>query len=249
MYRGVYLVGPVEPSLTRAMAAVLVSGKGALLSHYPAAVLWGLRPAPAHAIHVVVAGRRVDGPKGVQVHKIKTLHPRDARSRHGIPTTSPARTLLDLATQVPQRELDRAVNQARVTKLVSDTSLNEQFSRYPLHRGTAALRRALQHTPAFTRSEGERRLLRLVKKARLPIPVSNTRVEGYEADHYWPEHKLIVEVDGYDVHSTRATFESDRRRDADLQSTGYRVLRVTWLQLSEEPEAVIATLSAALACS
>jgi very-short-patch-repair endonuclease/predicted transcriptional regulator of viral defense system len=247
LHRGIYLVGAVEPPLARAIAAVLALGDSALLSHYPAAVLWGLRPPPAREMHVTVIARNVSGPKGIQVHKMEVLHPSDARSRHGIPTTSPARTLLDLATQAPQRDLDRAVNQARVTKLVSDTSLNEQFIRYPHHRGTAALRRALQLEPAFTRSKGERLLLALVRKARLPNPVTNTELHGYEADHHWRDHKLIVEVDGYDVHSTRAAFEADRRRDAELQARGYRVLRVTWRQLTEEPEAVLANLSAALA--
>jgi very-short-patch-repair endonuclease len=248
VHHRIYLVGSVEPPLARPMAAVLALGEGALLSHCPAAVLWGLRPPPARAMHVTVA-RSVRGPKGIHVHTVRALHPSDARSRHGIATTSPARTLLDLATQAPQRDLDRAVNQARVTKLVSDTSFNEQFSRYPHHRGKAALKMALQLEPAFTRSKGERLFLALVRKARLPSPVTNTELHGYEVDHLWREQRLVVEVDSYDVHTTRATFEADRRRDAELQSLGYRVIRVTWRQLTEEPEAVIANLSAALAIS
>jgi len=249
VHRGVYLVGGIDPPLARPMAAVLCVGQGALLSHHPAAVHWDLRSAPARDIHVTVVARDARQPAGVHVHRVKHLHPSDASSRHAIPVTSPARTLLDLATQVPQKELDRAVNQARVTNLVSNTSLNEQFSRYPNHRGRSALERALQLEPAFTRSKAERLLLALVKKARLPNPITNTQLHGYEIDHLWPDHKLIVEVDGYDIHSTRAAFESDRRRDAHLQSRGYRVLRVTWRQLTEEPEAVVANLSAALALS
>jgi very-short-patch-repair endonuclease/predicted transcriptional regulator of viral defense system len=249
IHTGVYLVGAVESPLARSMAAVLALGDGALLSHYSAAALWGLRRSPAQRMDVLVVARNAVGPKAVQVHKIGALHPSDARSRHGIPTTSPARTLLDLATQAPQRDLDRAVNEARVTKLVSDTSLNEQFSRYPHHRGRAALKRALQLEPAFTRSKGERLLLALVRKARLPNPVTNTELHGYEVDHLWREQRLIVEVDGWDGHSTRAAFEADRRRDADVQARGYRVIRITWRQLTEEPEAVVANLSAALALS
>jgi very-short-patch-repair endonuclease len=232
--------------MARPMAAVLALGDGALLSHHPAAVLWGLRPSPARVMHVTVS-RCVRGPNGIQVHTVRALHPADARSRHGIPTTSPARTLLDLATQATQRDLDRAVNEARVTKLVSDASFNEQFSRYPHHRGTAALKRALKEEPAFTRSESELRFLRLVRKARLPVLVTNTHVLGYEVDHFWPDHKLILEVDGYAFHSTRAAFERDRRRDAELQAHGYLVIRTTWHQLTKEPETLIATLSAALA--
>jgi very-short-patch-repair endonuclease len=175
------------------------------------------------------------------------LHPRDATRHHGIPVTSPARTLLDLATQLPQRDLDRATEQAQVHRLVSDHSLNEQFRRYPRHRGTAALRRAVRTDPRLTRSEAERRLLELIRAARLPAPETNTNVEGYEVDLLWREERLIVEVDGYAFHSSRRSFERDRRRDRELQAAGYRVLRLTWRELTDEPEAVIATLAAALA--
>ena len=233
--------------MARAMAAVLSIGEGALLSHYPAAVLWGLRPPPARAIHVTVSGRNALGPKSVHLHRIKHLHPGDARSRHRIPTTSPARTLLDLAAHAPQRDLDRAVNEARVTKLVSDTSLNEQFSRYPHHRGKAALRQALRIEPAFTRREAERRLLELIRQARLPPPQTNQHVNGYEVDFLWRDQRLIVEVDSYAFHSSRAAFERDRLRDAYLQAAGYRILRITWRQIADETAELIAILSRATA--
>ena len=247
LHRGIYLVGAVEPPLARAIAAVFALGNSALLSHFPAAVLWGLRPPPAREMHVTVIARNVCGPKAVQVHKIRSLHPGDARSRHGIPTTSPARTLLDLATQTPQRDLDRAVNEARVTKLASDTSLNEQFSRYPRHRGREALRTALQHEPAFTRREAERRLLELIRAARLPEPQTNAHVNGYEVDMLWPDQRLIVEVDSYTFHSSRAAFERDRRRDARHQAAGYRILRVTWRQIAHETTELVAILARATA--
>jgi predicted transcriptional regulator of viral defense system len=104
VHRGVYLVGAVDPPLARPMAAVLCVGEGALLSHYPAAVLWGMRPAPARDIHVTVVARDARQPAEVHLHRVKHLHPSDARRRDGIPTTSPARTLLDLATQATHRE-------------------------------------------------------------------------------------------------------------------------------------------------
>ena len=229
------------------MAAVLALGNGALLSHHPAAVLWGLRSAPAREMQITVVTRDTRGPESVHVHRVSRLHPSDARSRHGIPTTSPARTLLDLATQTPQRDLDRAVNEARVTKLASDTSLNEQFSRYPRHRGKAALKRALQHEPAFTRREAERRLLELIRAARLPEPRTNAHVNGYEVDMLWPDQRLIVEVDSYTFHSSRAAFERDRRRDARHQAAGYRILRVTWRQIAHETTELVAILARATA--
>jgi predicted transcriptional regulator of viral defense system len=152
-HRGVYLVGPVEPPLARAMAAVLAVGDGALLSHYPAAVLWGMCPAPAGELHVTLAARNALGPAGVTVHRVNHLHLTDSARHQGIPVTSPARTLLDLAAAEAPRVLGRATNEARVLSLVTDHSLDEQLARYPTHRGVAAMRRATQTEPQLTRSE------------------------------------------------------------------------------------------------
>ncbi len=243
---GVYLVGPLETPHSAAMAGVLAYGPGALLSHYPAAVLWDLRPPPAHEIHVTVVASGVKSRDGIRAHRTAHLHAADATRRHGIPVTSPARTLLDIAATEPTSILDRAANEARVLRLVSDLSLDEQFARYPHHRGVTALRQATQAEPRLTRSEAERRLLELIRAARLPEPLTNARVAGYEVDFLWPDHRLVVEVDGYAFHSTRRSFERDRRRDAELTNHGYRVIRLTWRQITAEPEAVIAQLAPSL---
>jgi len=247
MHRGVYRVGPLETPLTRAMAAVLAYGKGALLSHYPAAVLWGLAPGPAATMHVSVAGRDARGRDGVRAHMVGRLDVSDAARHRGVPVTSPARTLLDLAGELGDNELSRATDEARIHRLVTDHSLNGQFTRYPHHRGTAALRKAIRAEPALTRSEAERRLLELVRAARLPEPRTNTRVGRHEVDFLWPAPELVVEVDGYAFHSSRSAFERDRRRDAELALRGFRVLRFTWRQIAGEPQAVVATLAVALA--
>ena len=246
MFRGVYLVGPLEAPHSRAMAATLAGGAGAVLSHYPAAVLWGLCPPREGPIDVTVPGRKTRSRPGIRVHR-SHLHPTDATRTHGIPVTSPARTLLDLATTVSQRDLARATEEAQVQRRVSTHSLNEQFSRYPTHRGTAALRKAIQAEPRLTRSEAERRMLELIRSARLPEPGVNVKVGGWEVDLVWPNQRLIVEVDGYAFHSSRRSFERDRGRDATLAGAGWRVVRFTWRQIVEEPEVVIARLSAALA--
>jgi predicted transcriptional regulator of viral defense system len=138
LHRGVYLVGPLEVPLSRPMAATLAVGPGALLSHHSAAVLWGLRQIRNGRMHVTVLARDVRS-DAINVHRIARLHPQDATRNHGIPVTSPARTLLDLAATLPQRDLDRATEEAQVQRRVGTHSLNEQFTRYPTHRGTAAL--------------------------------------------------------------------------------------------------------------
>lgn len=99
----------------------------------------------------------------------------------------------------------------------------------------------------MTRSEAERRLLALIRSAGLPMPRTNVKVAGHEVDLHWPAHNLVVEFDGWTYHSTRAAFERDRRRDADLQLAGQRVMRVTHRQLCGEPIPLIARCAAALA--
>jgi very-short-patch-repair endonuclease len=100
--------------------------------------------------------------------------------------------------------------------------------------------------PEFTRSEGEARLKRLCRAARLPAPRMNARVAGWEVDAFWPAQRLVVEVDGYKYHRTRRRFENDRRKDAALTTAGYRVVRIRWKRLRHEPLAVSAQLGALL---
>jgi predicted transcriptional regulator of viral defense system len=126
LYRGVFLVGPLETQQSRAIAAVLAA-PGSVLSHYPAAVLRALRPPREGPMHVTLPHGSHRRP-GLIVHRAD-LHPQDITRVHGIPVTSAARTLLDLAATEPTGELDRALNEARIARLVSDPSLNEQFSR------------------------------------------------------------------------------------------------------------------------
>src|SRR3954464_6866302 len=130
MHRGVYLVGLLEAAYSPLMAATLAAGPGALLSHYAAAVLWALVAARDGPIDVTVPGRKARNRPDVRVHRA-ALHPADATRHHGIPVTSPARTLLDLATEVTQRELDRAVEEAHIHRRVNTHSLDEQSRRSP----------------------------------------------------------------------------------------------------------------------
>mgnify|MGYP001018653413 FL=1 len=117
--------------------------------------------------------------------------------------------------------------------------------------GTRRLRELLDRLdgPRLTRSEAEARLLALLRRSRLPLPSTNVRVGRYEVDMLWSSHRLAVEVDGFAFHGTRAAFERDRVRDADLQALGLRVIRVTWRQIVEEPEATVARLAGMLAAS
>lgn len=229
-----------------ALAAVLACGGGAILSHLSAAVFWGLVVATSTPIHVLRAGSHRRGPAGVCLHRAVRIEPSEVRDLRGVPITSPARTLLDLAaTLVDEGVLERAIDAARARRLVTAGELTRvSRGRRP---GVARMRAALADGPTFVRSEAERRLLAVIRAAGLPRPRTNVRVAGFEVDAHWSAARLVVEVDGYAFHSGREAFERDRLRDQRLQAAGCVVLRFTWRQLTERPEAVAATLGAALA--
>jgi very-short-patch-repair endonuclease len=219
-----------------------------LVSHRSAAALWGFAQAGEAYPQVTVVGRGCRSRHEIRVHRVKQLGSRDRRLLRGIPITAAARTLVDFAGEATPDELERAMAEAYARKLVTEGELRAAADRAPKHAGTAALRAQLRREagPRFTRREGERRMLKLLRDARIPQPLTNTRVAGFETDFFWPDHKLIVEFDSYQFHGHRAAFERDRKRDAAHVLAGYRVLRVTWRQLTEEPLAVVATIARAL---
>ena len=162
--------------------------------------------------------------------------------------TAPARTILDLAAVVTPRELERAVAEADTRRLVPRNQLLSLLARVGARPGVGALRALLDadRGPSLTRSEAEERLLALIRAAELPAPELNVRVGPHEVDFLWRGQKVIVEVDGFRFHSSRAAFERDRKRDADLAARGFRVVRVTWRQIVDRPEAVIARIAVVL---
>jgi len=247
IHRAIYVVGPVEAPHARAMAALLAVGPHAVLSHHTAAAHYALVSEPT-AIDVSTTARGARPRQGVHVHHTSRLPHGDVRLYHRLPLTSPERTLVDLAATLSGNALQRLVEEAQVRRLVTRATLTAAVARHRDRPGVRALRAALSdHAPSLTRSEAERRLLELVRAAGLPAPRTNVRIGPYEVDFFWPDHRLVVEVDGYAFHSGRAAFERDRIRDADLQNRGLRVLRVTWHQLATAVPAVVARLATALA--
>ena len=235
-HRGVYLVGVIKDGWTDAMAAALACGPGAAVSHHAAAALWGFRPAWHGPIDVTTT-RQLRHRRGIRVHRTRCP---ETTSRNGVPTTTPARTLLDLAADLDPSALARAIEEARLLRLTSPAELTSLNARSSGHHGARAFKRAVNqgHEPSLTRSEAERRFLDLVRAARLPAPEANVRIAGYEVDFLWREQRLVVEVDGFAYHSSREAFERDRRKDADLQAAGLRVVRVTYRQIAHEREAL-----------
>ncbi len=244
LHRGVFLLGPLIGPWTKEMAAVLACGEIAVLSHRSAAALWRIRRAWLGPPEVTVCEGGSRGRPGLRVYRTTRLDPRETRRRDGVPVTSPARTLLDLASVLPEPDVARAVEEAQVLRLVTPRELAHIAGRG--RPGSAALRAVLnlQHEPSLTRSEAEIAFLELVRNAGLPDPETNVNVLGHEVDFLWREQKLIVEVDGFAYHSSRQAFERDRRRDARLQAAGFRVIRFTYLQIVKEPSSIRECLDA-----
>jgi very-short-patch-repair endonuclease len=230
------------------MAAVLKFRGRGILSHRSAAAVWGLFPASSDEVTVTVTGNGAHSCPGLRVHRVKTFDPRHLRTRHGLPLSSPARTMIDLASEEADAELEEALAVARQRRLASDAEIRAAIEGTPGRRGLARLRRLLAtgHASGFTRSKAERRMRALLRAAELPQPQANVPMLGHVADFVWPEHKLIVEVDGYLFHSDRRAFERDRRRDQMFAAAGYTVVRVTWAQLCQEPLAVVARVAQAV---
>jgi very-short-patch-repair endonuclease len=242
VHRGVYTIGHRLLSREgRWMAAVLACGRGAVLSHLSAAALWRIRQSDRIEV-TTLAGHR--GRSGIFVHRSPLRE--DERTAHrGIPTTTVPRTLLDLSAVVRPDDLRSALRQAEQLRLTDPLSLSDLAERYPRRPGAATVRALLQEAMRglnVIRSELEERFQGLLLNAGLPLPQTNQLVEGFEVDCVWPQHRLIVELDGRAVHDTRYAFEEDRVRDRILAAAGWRVIRITWRQLHEEPHLVEADL-------
>ena len=248
-YSGVYSVGHAALApYGRQRAALLAIGEGAILSHGTAAHLWGLRGTAPATIDVSVVGRQPRSKPGLQVHRVSAFHPRDLRRRDGLPLTSPARTLVDLAAAVAVDELERLVSEARVRNLIRPGDLETALSRAGHRPGVARMGALLEgeEEPDITHSKGERTLRRLLRDAQIAQPRANVRIGRWLVDFLWPDEKLVVEFDGFKFHGHRRAFERDRRKDVELAEAGYLVLRFTWRRLEDELLAVIASIARAL---
>lgn len=236
VHRGVYAVGHLATTpRARWMAAVLACGPGAVLSHRSAAALWGLRNATA--IEVTCARQRA--PTGVLTHR-GVVRPDEHAVLDSIPTTTVARTLLDLATVLPKQDVEAALHQAEYQQRYDHTSLDALLARYPRRRGIAALRALLEELGEglnITRSDLEIAFMAFLDRHALPRPRRNVLVEGYECDCVWLDERVIVELDSRGHMATR-NFESDRVRDFKLTLSGWRAVRITWRRVHRDGPAL-----------
>jgi very-short-patch-repair endonuclease len=234
------------------MAAVLASGPDALLSHHTAAALWGIRGYSGGQAHVSVP-RKSTSTKRIRRHFSPV--PADERAeKEGIPATSVHRTIFDLAASASLDGVIAMIKEAEYLHRYDRLSLPHLLERYPGKRGSRKLRFALQRiteeSTGRKRSKLEQRFAPFLRRHNLPLPRFNDWIllgsKRFQADCHWPKLRLIVELDGWEGHSTRSAFQDDRARDRALHAAGFSVVHLTWRQLDVEAEAVASDLRALL---
>jgi hypothetical protein len=248
LHRGVYAVGHLDLDWHSHCLAAVLACAPAVASHASAGWIWGLLRYQPGVVDITAATRR--HPKStVRLHHAR-LGDEDRDEREGIPITSLARTLLDLAASLPTARLDRVIERSEELRRFDLAAVDELLGRVSHHPGVGRLRKALsiyRPEPAFTRSGLERRFLALVKRSGLPVPAMNYVTEGFELDAYWEEERFVAELDVYETHGSNAAFERDRLRHEDLKLAGIEMVRITGPRLKREPQRVMERLGLLLA--
>ncbi|MBK5220328.1 MAG: hypothetical protein JJE35_11165 [Thermoleophilia bacterium] len=250
LYREVFAVGHTRiPQRGRWWAAVLAYGEGALLSHHSAAALWGLTRPRTGPVHVTAGvGRQgVDRRAGAWIHRCR-LDPEDRTTEGGIPATTVARTLFDLAEVSAPDQLKQAWEEADRLKRLQLVAVERVCERGRGRRALRPIRLLLTaaRAPRTTRSPLEDRFAAFCEEHRIPPPATNVLVLGHEVDALWPDSRLIAELDSWEFHRHRAAFNRDRAHDSARLVAGYRTIRVTHERLDSEAATLLAELRALL---
>jgi hypothetical protein len=245
-YRGVFRVGHRAPSVeARYLTAVCAAGAGALLAGRAAAYLYGLiKGSPPPAEVITVGKRRL---AGVRTRDTRRIDPRDAATYVGIPITTVPRTLVDLAGVLDAEALGGACHEAGIKYRVTPAQVRLVIDRRPNTPGVQQLWRILDGDDPVTISRLERRFVKLIRDAGLPLPVTNKPAGGRRVDCRWPELKLTVELDSYRYHRSRYAWERDRRREREARARGDEFRRYTYGDVYEEADATLAELRRLLA--
>ncbi|MCW2993262.1 MAG: hypothetical protein JWQ18_757, partial [Conexibacter sp.] len=258
VHGGVYAVGHrAEPPRAQLLAAVLAGGDGAALSHRSAAAHLGLLSWSPRAVDVMVPRSGERARAGIRFHRPKVYGPDDRWTFDGIPCTTVARTLVDLGAVLRLPQLERAVEQAELLRLLDVAAITDVLARIARPRGVRNLRRCLgaeRLDASLTQSSLERRFLRLCLDARLARPVLQHPIElapgrWHKVDFAWPALLLAVEVDGGAIHTTRTAARRDRRLDWQIRDAGWRVERFMEDDVIDTPDMVVAALRALHAAS
>jgi hypothetical protein len=241
VHRGVYRVGHNAPSLeAHYIAAVKACGGRAVLCGRAAAHLWGVLKGPPPQPEVLAPNKRLVA--GVMTHRVLRIDTRDVVEWHGIPLTTVPRTLVDLASSLPEQALARACHEAGVLHRTSPAQVDAVLTRFPNAPGRAKLVRVLHGDVRVTLSRLESRFLELLGEQDLPLPETNRLEGGRRVDCSWPAHRLTVELDGYRYHQSRHAWERDRQREREARARGDEFRRFTHTDVVEDPRYMLSEL-------
>lgn len=233
-HAGVYRVGHRAPSVEADyLAAVRACGDGALLSGRAAGHLLGLLKGPPPAPEVTApTERRL---QGIRTRRSPAICAGDGIVWRGVPVTSVPRTLVDAAAELDSDELARACHEAGVRFGTTPAQIEAVLARRPNAPGSRKLRPVLPGEVRVTLSALEKRFLKRLREAGLPLPETNRSVGGRRVDCRWPERRLTVELDSYRYHSSRHAWEQDRRREREAHARGDDLRRYTYADVFEQP--------------
>lgn len=245
VHRGVYRVGHQAPSREALyMAATKACGDRSALCGRAAAHLWGLiKGSPPRPEVLAPVMRRVSG---VLTHRAYGLRGLELARWRGIPLTSVARTLVDLAFSLSEPALARACHEAEVIHDTTPSQVEEVLALRSSTRGIGALRRLLHGEIPVSLSRLESRFLERLTTARLPLPATNRRAGGFRVDCRWPEQRLTVELDSYRFHNSRHAWEKDRLREREARARGDEFRRYTPTDVFEDPAFMLGELRSLL---
>lgn len=253
IHRGVYAVGHTAITIrARWMAAVLASGERAVLSHRSATALWGIWGSGAGETHVTVP-RKTRSQRSIRRH-FGALPFDEVTNCDGIPVTSAARAVLDLAADKGDAATESALREMEYLGIYGPLSIPALLDRHPNHRGATIVARCLERLEddpgGRLRSPLEELFLPFLDAHQLPRPRLNPWLsvgdERFQVDCYWPQARLVGELDGFQAHGTKRALSADRKRDRRLLTASFRVVRITAAQLTSEPSAVARDLGALL---
>jgi len=246
------LPGAPRTGRQRAMAAALWGGPRAVISHTTAARLLRLDAVRADAIHLTLPRRaKARTPSGLVLHRIDI--PREDRvSVDGIPCTSATRTLIESAAMLDDEELEVAFESARRIGLTSPRALARRAAELcgRGHPGSERVKRLLaqqHHDDAALQYRLEVKTARLIRASGLPDPIRQHRIGRYRVDFAWPPPRVVVESDGFEHHGYRLAWKRDRRRLADIEAERWRVVIVTWDDVTRRPQQTVERIAWALA--
>jgi very-short-patch-repair endonuclease len=241
VHRGVYRVGHQAPSVEATyLAAVLAAGEGALLSGLAAAHLLGLVKGAAPPPEVTArTQRRIEG---VKTHRARRAGARDAAVARGVPVTTVPRTLVDISSELSLKALARACHEAGVRYGTTPKAVEAVLARRRNGAGTRKLRQVIHGDVKVTLSKLEAHFLELIRTEGLPLPITNKPAGGRRVDCRWPEQRLTVELDGYQFHNSRHSWEQDRRREHEARARGDDFRRYSYGDVFEHPALMLREL-------